>query len=175
MKHGLPTHGSHHPLSVSVGGTPLGTPVRGVTQDVSFCAWLLSLHTVASGSLHTVAGGRTPFLPEAGSHSSVWPDAPCSPFPLSPRGAAGNLAAVHAGVRASFGGPACTPHWVHPDAWNCWVAWIPCLTFRGSKRHAGLQSGRPSRAPDASAGPRSQRCCAIWQSRGPVPPRGARE
>ena len=48
--------------------------MRGVTRDVSFCVWLPSLHTVTSGSVHAVAGGRTSFLPEAGSHSGVWTD-----------------------------------------------------------------------------------------------------
>ena len=48
--------------------------MRGVTRDVSFCVWLLSLHTVISKSVHVVAGGRTSFLPEAGSHSGVWMD-----------------------------------------------------------------------------------------------------
>ena len=47
--------------SLSVNRTPLGTSfMSGFVQDVSFCVWLLSLHTASSGSIHMVAGGRMP-------------------------------------------------------------------------------------------------------------------
>ena len=89
-----------------------GPPVRGVTRDASVCVWLLSPRTVASGSVHVVAGGRTSFLPGAGSHSSMWVDTPCLSFihggtlgcfHLS---AVVNHAAVNAGVQVSVSAPA---------------------------------------------------------------------
>ena len=75
MKHGLPNPPAPttHSLTQRT-GLLWGLPVRGVTRDVSFCVWLLSLRTVTSGSVHVMAGGRTSFLPEAGSHSGVWTD-----------------------------------------------------------------------------------------------------
>ena len=57
-----PAPGSIYLLSVSTHVTRLGTPICGITQDLSFCAWLRSLSIMSPRSIPIVAGAQRPSL-----------------------------------------------------------------------------------------------------------------
>lgn len=48
--------------------------MHGLTQHLSFCAWLVSLSTVASGLIHVTGGVGIFFLLKAQSYSVAWRD-----------------------------------------------------------------------------------------------------